>query len=125
MNSAEQPFKPGDTFDSRDVIDRIAYLSDMRDNYGDDFLSEDAEGLAKLEAFADEAESYVSDWKYGEVFISDDYFEDYARELAEDIGAIDRNAEWPLQYVDWEAAADALKQDYTEIEFDGVTYWAR
>jgi antirestriction protein len=49
----------------------------------------------------------------------------YAQDFAEDIGAIDRNAGWPLGCIDWEAAADELKSDYSSIEFDGVTYWVR
>ena len=49
----------------------------------------------------------------------------YARQLAEDIGAVNPDALWPYNYIDWEAAADDLKQDYASIEFDGVTYWMR
>lgn len=66
-----------------------------------------------------------SDWKYGEALIRDSYFATYAEELASDIGAIDRNAKWPLSHIDWEAAADELKMDYTAIDFDGVEYWIR
>lgn len=57
--------------------------------------------------------------------IRDDYFTTYAEQLAEDIGAIDRNAQWPMSYIDWEAAANALRQDYSECELDGVTYLIR
>jgi hypothetical protein len=27
--------------------------------------------------------------------------------------------------IDWEQAAYELKQDYTEVNFDGVSYWIR
>ena len=57
--------------------------------------------------------------------IADDYFETYAQELAEDIGAIGRDASWPLSYIDWTAAADALKLDYFVVEFAGQDYWTR
>lgn len=50
---------------------------------------------------------------------------EYAETLAEDIGAIDRNAGWPLMHIDWEAAADALKMDYRQVDYDGVAYWMR
>lgn len=128
-----------DVFDSRDVIERIEELIvEWEQNAGDTFagyvltgddyaagLSDDAaEGLAALIEFRDQAES-VSDWQYGETFISDDYFTEYTRELAEDIGAIDREASWPLNRIDWKAAADDLKMDYTSFEFMGTTYWAR
>jgi hypothetical protein len=88
-------------------------------------LTEDeAEELAALLALQDEA-SGASDWTYGETLIRDDYFKDYAQELAEDIGAINPEASWPLNHIDWGAAADALKMDYTPVEWSGVTYWVR
>jgi len=76
-------------------------------------------------SFARTAEPYCPDWTYGEVLINDSHFEDYARELAEDIGAINPDAGWPNGYIDWERAAEALLIDYTSIEFDGETYWTR
>lgn len=121
-NDGSEPFEPGDIFSSEEVIDRIAYLEGIEVI---DREPEDQEELDRLYEFAEEAKGYVPDWEYGETFISDDYFEDYARELAEDIGAIDPNASWPLNHIDWEAAADGLKMDYTSFEYEGMTYWAR
>lgn len=88
--------------------------------------NEGAEGqeLKSLEALQDEAEGY-SDWKYGAALIRDDHFEDYARQYAEEIGAVDSNASWPNDCVDWEKAASELQMDYTSVDFDGVTYWIR
>jgi len=77
-----------------------------------------------LKALEDEA-SGSPDWRHGETLIAEHYFEDYARELADDIGAIDKDAGWPMTCIDWEQAADALKQDYTSVDFDGETYWIR
>ena len=134
-----------DLIDSRDVIARIEELQDERDtaiirNDEDswdeaeqaaafakwaDENPEDAAELAALKALADEAEGYAPDWQHGETLIRESYFVTYAEQLAEDIGAIDRNAQWPLMHIDWDAAADALKQDYTAVEFDGVTYYVR
>jgi hypothetical protein len=54
--------------------------------------------------------------------ISDADFEDYARDLAEDIGAIQSDSGWPVDYIDWKRAADALRSDYTTIEWDGDSY---
>lgn len=110
-----------DVFDSRDVIDRIAYLETC--DYAD-LTDEEKQELDDLREFADDAQS-VPDWQYGETFIADHYFENYARELATDIGAINEDAGWPNSYIDWEAAADALRIDYTGFELRGNTYWAR
>lgn len=84
----------------------------------------DYEEFAALKSFVDEASGY-GDWDHGETFIADSHFEDYAQELAEDIGAVKRNAEWPYTCIDWKAAAEELKADYTSYEINGSTYWAR
>jgi len=109
-----------DIIDSRDIIERIDYLDT---NYNDLDDVEKLE-LVKLRKVAEQAEGY-GDWEYGEGLIRDSYFETYAQELAEDTGAISRDANWPLNKIDWEAAADELKIDYMEVEFDGVSYWIR
>lgn len=116
-----------DFIDSRDVIARITELEAELDDEqltDDDERQELAEELERLRALADEGES-LGDWQYGETLIRDSYFEDYARELAEEIGAIDSDAKWPATCIDWEKAAEELQTDYTPIEFDGMTYWAR
>lgn len=110
-----------DIIDSRDVI----ALIDELEAGGDDLDEDEREELRVLSELADDGTTNVTDWPYGEALIRDSYFEEYARQLAEDIGAVDPAAAWPLNHVDWQAAADELKADYTELDFDGVTYWAR
>lgn len=80
--------------------------------------------LKALKALADEGES-LADWTYGVALVRESYFEDYARELAEDTGAIKRGMAWPYDCIDWERAAEQLKMDYTSVDFDGVTYYGR
>lgn len=142
-----------DVIDSRDVIARIEYLEGERDaamieseesraafreehsrepfiaENGEEFLTDmwDDEREAEyqsLRALAEEASS-SPDWEYGEMLIRDSYFEDYARGLADDIGAVDCEAKWPNTFIDWTAAANALKQDYTSVSFAGEDYWIR
>ena len=123
-----------DVIDSRDIIERIAELEEEREALDDgehaEALAEWDEGdegqeLRALKALAEEAEDYSPDWKYGEALIRDSYFREYAEQLAEDIGAVDRNASWPCNCIDWDEAARQLKQDYTSVDFDGVEYWVR
>lgn len=90
----------------------------------------EAEELAALESFVDEMKGYGGDhqWqgdRYPVTLIRDSYFVDYAAELADDIGAIDRNATWPLNCIDWDKAASELQMGYGSADFDGVTYWYR
>jgi translation elongation factor EF-Tu-like GTPase len=106
--------------DSRDVIEALAEL----DVEEDENLDEDEIELRDaLRALDDEAPA--EDWVYGAAMIREDYFEEYAQQLAEDIGAIDANASWPLSSIDWTAAAEALQQDYSTVEFLGHTYYVR
>jgi len=72
-----------------------------------------------------EGRDATSEWLDGEALIRDSYFEDYARELAQDIGAIGKGEVWPLTCIDWEHAARELQHDYTTVDFDGVEYWVR
>ena len=73
----------------------------------------------------DELESEISEFRHGVQMIPEDDFEDYARELADDIGAVPKDASWPCTCIDWEQAADELKGDYTEVEYQGDTYLVR
>ena len=109
-----------DVIDSREVIARIDYLSTDVDSLTDDERAE----LAALQAFAEQGDT-LADWIHGETLIRDSYFEDYARELADDIGAVPADASWPAYCIDWERAARDLKMDYTPIDFGDVTYWGR
>lgn len=120
--------------DSRDIIARIGYITaaDCQDDEAADgcdmagdcprCYGEAAEELAVLTALADEG---IAEWEDGATLIRDSYFTEYAEELAGDIGYIDREAGWPLNHIDWEAAADELKIDYMSVDFDGAEYWAR
>jgi len=87
-----------------------------------EWVDENGELFSELEGFNHCPP--CADWLYGEPLISEDYFEDYARELAEETGDVDRDLPWPLNCIDWEKAADELRQDYTEIEVDGRIYYA-
>lgn len=138
-----------DMIDVRDVIARFEALevdydmaSDVVSEVGDneketaeealnDWLaSEDGEEFKSLRALLEELqgnggdEQWKGDW-YPLQLIRDSYFEDYAQELAEDIGAIKAGDKWPHNCIDWEKAARELQYDYSSVEFDGVTYWYR
>lgn len=127
----EAPRNTDDVIDSRDVIARIEELEDERDaleGVKETVLwdRENADELTALKALAEQGEQYAADWLHGETLIRESYFETYAEELAADVCAYDsREARWPLTHIDWEAAAEELKQDYTEIDFDGVPYLIR
>lgn len=80
--------------------------------------------LRTLQELAAEADG-SPDWRYGETLIRESYFRDYAMQLADDIGAINSEATWPNNCIDWDRAARELQMDYTAVEFGGVTYLIR
>lgn len=111
-----------DIIDSRDIIARLAELEALGPFDMDDG---EASELARLRDFAKQGEDIAEDWQYGETFIHDRYFQQYAMDLADDLGAIPRDYTWPTSCIDWGQAARELQMDYSAIEVDGHTYWAR
>lgn len=132
--------------DSRDVIAKVEELEadletakDVLAGFEEDEESSQSEierCQGEIETLEEELEpfralnedgenTFGSAWHDGVTLIRDDCFEDYAEELAEDIGAISRDYDWPLNCIDWEKAARELQMDYSEVEFDGQTYWGR
>ena len=115
-----------DIIDSRDIIERIDELENMSlDEDGNGLDEDETKELEILYALQKEGEDYSPDWKYGETLIRDTYFKDYAMDLAEDIGAINSDSNWPNNCIDWDQAARDLQMDYTMIDFDGIDYWIR
>lgn len=114
-----------DVIDVRDIIARFEELEESGDylDSPDCELSELRKLLAELEGTGGD-EQWRGDW-YPVTLIRDSYFKTYAQELAEDIGAIDRDSKWPHNCIDWEHAARELQYDYTGVDVAGVTYYTR
>ncbi len=108
-----------DYIDSRDIAERIDYLESLEEDI-DEIDKVELELLKSLEE-----EAATSEWSFGVTLIRESYFEEYAEELASDIGAISSDDTWPLNHINWEAAANELLIDYSQIDFDGVTYYFR
>jgi antirestriction protein len=51
--------------------------------------------------------------------------EEFAQQLAEDLGSINDNANWPYTCIDWERAARELMFDYFAVDRDGERYYFR
>jgi hypothetical protein len=138
--SYDLPDNNDDVIDSRQIIDRIDELTalledlDADEDHDPDEHQEATDELAVLVALAEQGASACTDWSYGTTLIRDSYFREYAEQLAEDCAGSHEEAElirngggdrWPFTFmqIDWDAAAEALKADYTTIDFDGVEYW--
>lgn len=130
-----------DYFDTRDLVERIAYIqneletdADFRDQeQPQEYLSDDeretlVEELRQLQEFAGELEGYAGDsLRDGNTVIADDHFEEYAQEYAGDLhGSAIVDASWPFDHIDWSEAAEGLKMDYSEVtDPDGNGWWVR
>lgn len=115
-----------DILDSREIIARIEELeaqkAESEESYDwDDYADQDE--LDALYALAEEADS-AEDWEYGATLIRDSYFQDYAEQLAEDIGYLDGD-KIMYNFINWERWAEYIQSDYFSVDFDGVTYWVR
>jgi hypothetical protein len=95
-------------------------LADAEDDFDDDAREE----LKILRELAECGDGYCEDWPHGTTLIRESYFVDYCRDLVSDIGDLSKDI---LGYlvIDWDATADNLRADYTECEWDGVTYLFR
>lgn len=117
-----QHWQIGDNvLDTRDLENRINELEALENDYLD---ADDRRELKALREFRDEVQGYC-DWLHGDTLVEEGFFPAYAEQLSEDIGLTKRHESWPNNFIDWEAAAAALKQDYTHADLDGFTYYVR
>lgn len=98
----------GELEDYEDYLD-LETVYAINDANIDDYLELDI-----VLAYADNVGiNYISDVgeAYQGQYNSD---EDFAEDMAEQIGAVDKNAAWPNNCIDWEQAAQELMYDYFE-----------
>lgn len=103
----------------------VDILNDEDEVYSVDEQKDAQDELDTLLELESEIGSLEECARNGVYFIDEDYFVEYAKELAYDIGAVSNDIEWPNYHIDWEAAANDLRMDYTEVEFEGNNYLVR
>lgn len=126
-----------DYFDSRDVVERITRINERIEKEMDSKNTYDVAHLrlerlvlkTLLEELAEEFPpsewmDVRTDTNCGVSGFAEHYAEEYAEEYAFDTGAVERGS-WVEEYVNWEKAADDLKEDYTEVEILGHTFYLR
>lgn len=118
--------------DTRDLIEKRDLLkADIKFSmeHPDDEMALGAQGREVAEqeiAEIDELEEEIgSEFPYGVPLIAEHEFEDYAREFAEDIGAIGKDTQWPATHIDWKRASEELAMDFTLVEYESHSYYVR
>ena len=113
-----------------DDFDEIeTYLNDeasenIDEDERDDFKSYWEDEYQQIDDI-DEVENAVgSEFTYGCTLIEEDDFGDYVRELLVDCGYISKDFPHWIE-IDWEATSENVKQDYSELEYKGETYYFR
>jgi hypothetical protein len=128
MSVKHEISKFDDSIDVRDVIARFEELESQKEDATlDEFETEELTSLkALLDALKGKGgdEQWRGDW-YPISLIHDSYFKEYAQELANDTGAIDSNAEWPNNCINWDKATKELQADYSTVKFGKIIYWYR
>ncbi len=133
-----------DVIDSRDVIERIEELEDERQELYDvlnDIVGEEspAEAEKNLAEWEEEYKGELEvlqklamevggspDWTHGAQLINEAHFIEYCEELCKDVGEIPPELPWYIaNHIDWESVAEEIKIDYTEVDFDGESYFIR
>ena len=113
-----------DVLDTRTLIDRYEELEDAeRDEDEQQEFTYLSDFLAEIKGNGGDHQ-WRGHW-YPVTLVRETYWKEYCQEFAEDIGAINNEAGWPNNCIDWEQAARELRMDYTCADYDGITYWFR
>ena len=112
--------KMTDNLDTRDLQERLDELEDLAES--NEIDKYDIEELFELLELKDELGGYG--WEYGINMIHENNFDDYAEELFDECYAHDVPDNLK-NYIDYEAFAEDLQMDYSEVEYQGETYYWR
>ena len=134
--------------DTRDLIEkREALKQEILDSFLENFphYEEMTESFEDILFEEEEIESWKQDWQeeinqitcidevedeigsefdFGVTLIPEDDFTDYVEDLLKGCGYISDDFPSWIE-IDWEATAENVKQDYSELEYEGETYFYR
>jgi len=109
--------------DDEGAEDRAERLEDAREELAD-WDESNGDEYKALKDFCEEGSQYNSDWRRGVPCILESEFADHIKESASELVDVDLNR-WPFNCINWDDAAEEMKGDYTEIDFDGYAYYVR
>lgn len=115
-----------DVIDTRDLQDRLEEIEydleslDLSADERNDLMVE----LKAIQEVKAEVDGYAGDtFQDGVQLIAEQDFPEYIQELLEEVGDVPKLPSYVQ--VDWDATAENLRVDYTEVEFEGTTYLFR
>jgi hypothetical protein len=115
-----------DTMDSRDLYKRLCELERMEEDHKDDpaefpaLDDEEEEELKELRYM----ESSVPDFRHGAVLVAE---ADFAKYVEQEWHETNEEAQvcWPYNCINWDDAADEVRSDWGDAEYNGTTYLYR
>lgn len=106
--------------DITDTFEDIRFEEEEIESWKEDWYTE----LEVIEAINEVENEVGNEWEYGVALIEEDDFEDFVEQDLEDCGYISKDLpSWII--IDWEATANNVKQDYSEVDYQGRTYLFR
>ena len=133
--------------DTRDLIEKreelkekifnnfLAYFPQyehMTDSYEDILMDEEeiqdwkyvwSEEIEHIEEI-DSIENEVSEFNDGTTLIDESDMEEYVKDLLEELGYIPKDFPSWIE-IDWSSTADNVRQDYSEVTYQGTEYFYR
>ena len=113
-------------------LETFEHYEEQTDSYEDILMEEEEiqewkkdwqEEIDHIEEI-DYLEDNIKEFSYGETMIHVDDWVDYVQELLQDCGDIPRNLPHYIE-IDWKATADNIEVDYSEIDYQGESYYYR
>lgn len=107
-----------------DDFDEIPLNSE--DEAEKDFINYWRAEIEEIEEIDNLEDEIGSEFDFGVFLIDEDDFEEYCEDLVSDIGDLPRDIpSYLYNNIDWSGVADDIKQDYSEVEYQGITYLYR
>lgn len=129
---AKHPTTFTGSFDSRDLVEVRDEAESLRDEMNEDiegegesYTPEEAGEVEEIIEAINDLEGEIGEFDDGNTLIPEYEWVEYAQQLAEEIGAVNEEANWPNNCIDWERAARELAMDYTLVDIDGQDYYVR
>ena len=116
-----------------DFLECFPQYEDMTDSYDDILMEEEeiqdwkegwSEEIEHIEEIDSIEEEIGSEFDYGTTLIDEYDMEEYVKDLLEELGYIPKDFPSWIE-IDWSSTADNVKQDYSEVTYQGTEYYYR
>lgn len=108
--------------DMTETFEDIRFEEEEIQSWKEDWLDEIVI-ITDIERLQDEV---GSEWEYGVTLIDKDDFEQYCEEYLEDCGYFSKDfPQFIKNNINWSGIADDMRQDYSEVVYNEITYLYR